>query len=96
MALIAARFGPHHVARGMRLPAMVSGTIVVTIVATLAGFIYNTAAQDNIARMRLDSQDARTVQLALLTLESGARGFVISTGLDDLEVVQRRTPDPRR
>lgn len=69
----------------MRLPAVVAATIVVTIVATIAGFIYNTVAQDKIARLRLESQNARTVQLALLSIESGARGFVISTDLDDLE-----------
>jgi diguanylate cyclase (GGDEF)-like protein len=67
------------------LPIVVVGTIVLTITATIAGFIYTTSVQRHLSALRLESRDARVIQLALLELETGARGFVISSQVKYLQ-----------
>jgi diguanylate cyclase (GGDEF)-like protein len=67
------------------LPVVVVGTIIITITATMAGFIYHTGMQRHLSALRVESRDARIVQLALLDVETGARGFVISSRIEYLQ-----------
>ena len=68
-----------------RLPTAVTLSIVVacvialTVAATIGAFIYTSQAQQKLLALRLENREVRTVQLALLDIESGARGFVLSS-----------------
>jgi diguanylate cyclase (GGDEF)-like protein len=71
--------------RSAWLPVLVVGIIVITIGVTIAGFVYNTSTQKNLSSLRIESRDVRIIQLALLDVETGARGFAISSRVEYLQ-----------
>ncbi|WP_210485172.1 diguanylate cyclase [Microvirga antarctica] len=71
--------------RSARLPAIVLGIILVTLGATIVGFTFSTETQRALSAIRAQNRDVRVLQLALLDLETGARGFVLSSRMDYLQ-----------
>jgi diguanylate cyclase (GGDEF)-like protein len=67
------------------LPVAVVGITLLTIAATIAGFLYNNSTQRALLAIRAENREVRIVQLALLDIESGARGFVLSGRMEYLQ-----------
>lgn len=62
----------------VKLSISVAVVIVLTVVTTIAAFLYNNQTQQRLSSLRIESRDVRIVQLALLDVETGARGFVLT------------------
>jgi CHASE3 domain sensor protein len=69
----------------MTLALLVACVVVATVSATLGAFVYTYRAQQDLLALRTESRDVRTVQLALLDIESGARGYALSSRPDYLQ-----------
>lgn len=69
----------------MVLSLLVASVVVLTVSATLAAFIYTYQAQRDLLAVRTESRDVRIVQLALLDIESSARGYALSSRPDYLQ-----------
>src|SRR5215212_7329319 len=62
----------------LMLSLLVACVVALTVSATLGAFIYTYRAQQDLLALRTESRNVRTVQLALLDAETGARGFALS------------------
>jgi diguanylate cyclase (GGDEF) domain len=62
----------------VKLSILVAVVIALTVTATIGAFIYNNETQRRLSSLRLENRDVRIVQLALLDIETGARGFVLT------------------
>ncbi|EIM26568.1 diguanylate cyclase [Microvirga lotononidis] len=69
----------------MILSLLVACVVVLTVSATLGAFVYTYRAQQDLLALRTESRDVRSVQLALLDIESGARGYTLSSRPDYLQ-----------
>lgn len=67
------------------LPVIVVGIIALTVGTTIAGFIVQTDTQRRLSALRIENRGVRIVQTALLEVETGARGFVLSSRMDYLQ-----------
>jgi diguanylate cyclase (GGDEF)-like protein len=63
----------------LMLSLLVACVVALTVSATLGAFIYTYRAQQDLLALRTESRNVRTVQLALLDAETGARGFALSS-----------------
>ena len=63
----------------VKLTISVAVVIILTVAATITAFIYNNQTQQRLSALRLENRDVRIIQLALLDIETGARGFVLTT-----------------
>jgi diguanylate cyclase (GGDEF)-like protein len=63
----------------MALSILVACVITLTVAATIGAFVYTNYAQQRLLGLRLENREVRTVQLALLDIETGARGFALSS-----------------
>lgn len=69
----------------MILSLLVACVVVLTVSATLGAFVYTYQAQQDLLALRTESRDVRIVQLALLDIESSARGYALSSRPDYLQ-----------
>jgi CHASE3 domain sensor protein len=69
----------------LTLSLLVACVVALTASATLGAFVYTYLAQQSLLALRTESRDVRTMQLALLDIETGARGFALSSRPDYLQ-----------
>ncbi|MBM6580854.1 hypothetical protein ILT44_11725 [Microvirga sp. BT689] len=56
----------------VKLSLLVASVITLTVGATITAFVYMTHTQRSLLALRLETREIRTVQLALLDIETGA------------------------
>jgi diguanylate cyclase (GGDEF)-like protein len=69
----------------LTLSLLVACVVALTVSATLGAFVYTYRAQEDLLAVRAESRHVRTVQLAMLDIETGARGFALSSRPDYLQ-----------
>jgi CHASE3 domain sensor protein len=63
----------------MTMSLLVACVVALTVSTTLGAFVYIYQGPQDLLAFRMESRDVRTVQLALLDVRTGARGFALSS-----------------